>query len=346
MTVSVRSFLTAGMAAVTASALTIAPIQVMAPQPVSATSLRLTAAVQPLVQPVTTAAAAVLGVVDAPAPAKPAAAGTGTVQPQAAATASATSAGSVIINAYNAIEPWVAYGFELGQYVLGFIPGLWWVAPGVSLAYYTIEPVVQSLVYSFAYLIDGNLAAIGPTLAAGLNQAAVNFINYGIAWIGSLVPLPPFPPLPPLPGAASRSTLAATTAAAADVPSVRGKIANRVAPAAKAAEVAIDTPVDAQNAGGDTGSPGQTSTPDVPAPAVAENTTSGTDTTSTDGSGADTTTPSTPNPGDDATASGDTPAATRDAGKPDSARTAHRSAGKTPSAANSGRTAKARSSAR
>ncbi|WP_167098845.1 hypothetical protein [Mycobacterium sp. DL592] len=206
MTVTARSYLTAGMAAVAVSALTIAPVHVAAPQTFSVETLRLSAAVAPLVQPVTTAAAALGLVSEAP---KPAAAAPSTSTPQASVTASATSAGSVIINAYNAIEPWVAYGFELGQYVLGFIPGLWWVAPGISLVYYTAEPVVQSLVYSFAYLIDGNLAAIGPELAAGLNQAATNFINYGIAWIGSLVPLPPLPPFPPLPGAALTSPLAA-----------------------------------------------------------------------------------------------------------------------------------------
>ena len=119
------------------------------------------------------------------------------------------SAGDTIIAGYNAIQPWVAYGFQLADYALSFVPGLWWIAPAVDLAYYTAQPVVQSLVYSFAYLLDGNFTAIGPTLTLGVQNAVNNFIQYGIAWIGSLVPLPPLPPLPPVPGAAVKSPAAA-----------------------------------------------------------------------------------------------------------------------------------------
>jgi hypothetical protein len=37
-----------------------------------------------------------------------------------------------------------------------------------------------------------------------------NFIDYGTAWIGSLIPLPPIPPFPPLPGASVSSPAASS----------------------------------------------------------------------------------------------------------------------------------------
>ena len=106
-----------------------------------------------------------------------------------------------IKNTYNFVEPWVAYGAELTQYVLGFIPGLWWVAPGVDLAYFTIEPLVQAGVYTFADVLGLNFSQIGPDITQGIQQSAQNFVNYGLAWLGSLIPFPPLPPFPPRPGA-------------------------------------------------------------------------------------------------------------------------------------------------
>ncbi|MGI9161435.1 MAG: hypothetical protein ACR2JI_00735 [Mycobacterium sp.] len=149
-----------------------------------------------------------------------------------------TAGGDVIIAAYTAIQPWVAYGFELADYALSFVPGLWWIAPAVDLAYFTAQPVVESLVYSFAYLLDGNFTAIGPTVTLGVQTAVQNFIEYAIAWIGSLVPLPPLPPFPPLPGAA--------LSAPAAVRAVTVRAAGHVATAAAEAEAPADTPAVAE----------------------------------------------------------------------------------------------------
>lgn len=124
------------------------------------------------------------------------------------------SAGTTIKAFYDAAEPWAAYGAELATYALGFIPGLWWVAPGIDLAYFSIEPLVQAGVYSFADLIDANFQMIPLDIQAGIQEASTNFVNYGLAWLGSLVPLPPLPPLPPFPGAAVRSARGAARAAA------------------------------------------------------------------------------------------------------------------------------------
>ncbi len=133
---------------------------------------------------------------------------------------------STIKNTYNAIEPWAAWGAELGQWALGFIPGLWWVAPGVDLAYFTAEPLVQAGVYTFADVLGLNFAQIGPDISAGISQSANNAVTYSLAWLNSLVPFPPLPPFPPRPGAAVATAPAALAAAATTV--VAGPSANSI----------------------------------------------------------------------------------------------------------------------
>jgi len=207
MTVSVRSYLAAGLAAATLSAAAVVPVTVSRTEAVNLPSIELSAAVLPLIQPAAAAAGTVLGTLDSAAssrvsPAasapKPIAAATSAVAPAPAAAASG-SLGNAIINTYSALQPWVAWGFELADWALSFVPGLWWIAPAIDLAYFTAEPIVQSLVYSFAYLIDGQPALIGPTIQAGLTQAAGNFVTYSFYWFTSLIPLPPLPPFPVFP---------------------------------------------------------------------------------------------------------------------------------------------------
>jgi len=221
MTVSVRSCLVASLAAATLSTVAVVPVPTPLADALNLPAIELTAAVLPLIQP--------------------AAAITAAVAPAATAAASG-SLGNVIINTYDALEPWVAWGFELADWALSFVPGLWWVAPAIDLAYFTAEPIVQSLVYSFAYLIDGQPALIGPTIGAGFTQAADNFVTYAFYWVYSLVPLPPLPPFPVFPVAsvapAGASAIGRVTRAAA-------------AAAAPAAQVgtAIDTGTPAPDAG-------------------------------------------------------------------------------------------------
>jgi len=218
MTVSTRSYLAAGLAAVTLSAVAVVPMASPRPELVIMGSLDLTATVSPLIQPLGPAAAAVVP------------------GPTAAATG---SPGDTIINAYNFLEPWVAYGFELADWALGFVPGVWWVSPAVDLAYFTAEPIVQSLVYSFAFLIDGQSELIGPTLQAGVNEAATNFVIYSFYWFTSLVPLPPVPPFPVFP-------VASVAPAAASVVSRAARVASS---AAAEIETATDVATEAADAG-------------------------------------------------------------------------------------------------
>ena len=142
---------------------------------------------------------------------------TGTVPAKIAAAVEMTSITTplevAIKNTYNFVEPWAAYGAAWGEYILGLIPGLWWVAPGVPFAYYTTEPLVQAGVYSFADLVGLNFAQIGPDVSAGIDTSINNAATYGLAWLNSLVPFPPLPPIPPLPGATVANTVAAGAAA-------------------------------------------------------------------------------------------------------------------------------------
>jgi hypothetical protein len=221
MTVSVRSCLVASLAAATLSTVAVVPVPMPRADALNLPAIELTAAVLPLIQP--------------------AAAITAAAAPAAAASASG-SLGNAIINTYDALEPWVAWGFELADWALSFVPGLWWVAPAIDLAYFTAEPIVQSLVYSFAYLIDGQPALIGPTIQAGFTQAADNFVTYAFYWVYSLVPLPPLPPFPVFP-------VASVAPAGA---SVIGRV-TRAAAAAAAPAAQVDTAIDAGTPAPDAG---------------------------------------------------------------------------------------------
>ena len=224
MTVSVRSSLAAGLAAATLGAVVLVPVSTPRTDAltlstdaftwssIELSSIELSAAVAPLLAPFTSATAAV------------------NPGPFAAATG---SAGEAIINTFNAVEPFVQYGFELAAWATGYLPWpIGWLGQQINIAYNTGEPIVQALVYSFAYLIDGQFDLIGPTLSYGLNLAVTNFVDGEIAWILSfLPPLPPLPPPPPFPTAAVASRVAAAAVAA------------RAGTEPAAARVDADTPV-------------------------------------------------------------------------------------------------------
>ncbi|MDA0252646.1 MAG: hypothetical protein O3A42_17150 [Actinobacteria bacterium] len=178
VSVSVRSLLTAGVSAAVLGAAVALPVSGMQPAraalPIELSSFRLSAAVTPIAAQIV------------------------------------PTASNPITNAYDYAEPWVAYGFELVDYALSWVPGLWWIAPGVDLAYFSIEPLVQAAVYSVSYLLFAQFDQIPLAINNGLEESVQNFIDYGTAWIGSLIPLPPIPPFPPLPGASVSSPAASS----------------------------------------------------------------------------------------------------------------------------------------
>lgn len=235
MTVSIRSYLAAGVATAAVGAIAIVPIEQTAAQTIGARLYQLSSAVQPLVQPAN-AAAAVLGAIsDGPASSNPAAAtpnseaaATTAVAPAAAVTSSASlpapppwiwpsdslaqSAGDLIINVYNAFEPWFQWGWSVVAWAAGWVPIVGFFAQQINIAYATIEPLVGALVYSFAYLIDGQGALIPQTLTNGVAAAWNNFIQGEIAWFESF--LPPLPPIGSIFGAAATAAPAPLAAAA------------------------------------------------------------------------------------------------------------------------------------
>ena len=231
MTVSARSYLVAGLVAATVGTAAVVQVNPAGRTAVDALSLRssgfdLTAAVAPLIQPFTAAA---LGLADGaarPAPAAAAVVDPSVADPSVAdssAVAAATgSAGEAIINIFNTVEPFVQYGFELTAWAAGYLPWpIGWLGQQINIAYNTGEPIVQALVYSFAYLIDGQFDLIGPTLAFVFNLAVTNFVQGEINWVLSfLPPLPPLPPPPPFPTAAvaSRAAVSGPAAAATAAP--------------------------------------------------------------------------------------------------------------------------------
>ena len=126
--------------------------------------------------------------------------------PDVAVGGLAESPGDWIINAYGVIQPWVEYGVELFAWATEWLPwpiGL--LAPQADIIYSGWQPFAESVVYSFAFLLDGEFDLILPTLSAGIQTGVTNLVQGEIAWILSF-----FPPLPPIgPAAAEATTMAA-----------------------------------------------------------------------------------------------------------------------------------------
>jgi len=216
MTVSMRSTLAAGLAAAAMSATAVVPMAhsgsatITLPS-ITLPSIELSASVLPLAQPAAAAAGALLGGVSQ----RPAAAAAIPAFPGPAIVSATGSASDTIINAYNAIEPWVQWGFEVAAWAVSYLPWpLGWLGQQINIAYNTGEPIVQAVVYSFAYLIGGQFDLIGPTLMNGVSTAVTNLFTGEIAWVLSF--LPPLPPIsfPVLPGASVAARAAAVAAPA------------------------------------------------------------------------------------------------------------------------------------
>jgi hypothetical protein len=240
MSVSVRSFLMALVATIMAACVAVAPsiapppdVRVPANQPdaariLSKTTVELLAAVQRM------SAAVASSAVPATAPN---AALTAVSAPQNAAS-------DFIVNAWNAVLPWIDYGVNLTDYVLGFIPCGYLIGDQVSIVYYSlvrpvansfvvdlVAPVVNDPLNIFSY--TNGLIALGSVTATSLINLGIDEFNYFFGWL--------IPPLPPLPFAATQSApsvqLAAAGATAVDPPQKRAGLAR---PQGRAASDEID----------------------------------------------------------------------------------------------------------
>lgn len=108
-----------------------------------------------------------------------------------------TSIGSSIKNIYNAVEPWVRYGFDIAAYAVGFIPYVGWLAPQITIFYNFGERIARSITFNIADLLDGKV-----TFTQGLTNVVIDTINSFISLANDQIAfwLPPLPPIPPLPG--------------------------------------------------------------------------------------------------------------------------------------------------
>ena len=247
MTVSMRSTVAAGIAAAMLSATAVVPVTHSRSATITLPSIELSASVLPLTQP---AAAAAAGAVLGADPRRPAAAAALPTFPVPGTISATGSAGETIIGVYNAIEPWVQWGFEVAAWAVSYLPWPWGLlGQQIDIAYNTGEPIVQAAVYSFAYLIEGQFDLIGPTLMNGVSTAATNLVVGEIAWVLSF--FPPLPPIsfPVLPGA----SVAARAAAVAAPAPARTRSAN----ATVASNPVAETPV-AATPGPDTTGPDTT----------------------------------------------------------------------------------------
>ena len=107
-------------------------------------------------------------------------------------------AGSLEV-AYHAIEPWVRYGFELGEYAVGWIPYVGWLAPQVMILYNFGERIVHAIVHNTLDWIDGD-GNFWTNLGEGISWSVDALIQLGIDELNFF--LPNLPPLPPFPGSA------------------------------------------------------------------------------------------------------------------------------------------------
>ena len=128
-----------------------------------------------------------------------------------------TSIGSTIKNVYNAVEPWVRYGFDLAAYAVGWIPYVGWLAPQITIFYNFGERIARSITYNIADFLDGHISFV---------QGLINVSNDTIASLVQLGRdqlafwLPPLPPLPPFPFAATGTQLSTLEAPVTNGPAV------------------------------------------------------------------------------------------------------------------------------
>jgi len=247
MTHPLRKCLTVGVATITASAIAFAPsiepASPPAPAPpqilhVATPAITLTAGVQPLA---TASVTDILALI-AQHYAVPPSAGQPFPAPQFPPVVAPTSIGSSIIAIYNAVEPWVEWGFDVAAYAVGWIPYVGWLSGQIPIFYDFGERIARSITYNIANWLDGNISFGQGLINVGIATVEA-FIQLGIdQWNFWLWPLPPLPPI--FPGTAVAETTQLTTAAAIteDASSEAQKLNKKVA--GEAADVDPSTAAD------------------------------------------------------------------------------------------------------
>ncbi|MGZ5395753.1 MAG: hypothetical protein ACXWEI_09895 [Mycobacterium sp.] len=116
-------------------------------------------------------------------------------QPDFPPVVGGNSIDSVIKNVYNAVEPWVQYGFEVATYAVGWVPYVGWLAPQIMIFYNFGERIVRSITFNIADWLGGNIS-----FWDGLGNVVVDTINSFIYLANDQLAfwLPPLPPIPPI----------------------------------------------------------------------------------------------------------------------------------------------------
>ena len=136
---------------------------------------------------------------------------------EATLAAGVTSINSAIKNLYNAVEPWVEWGFDVAAYVVSWIPWVGLLSPQIPILYDFGEAIVRSIVFNVTDWLFGPLPfltglrnVIGDTW-----DASWNLLWDELDWL--LPPLPPLPPIPPCPQILCDGVIGNTVVAASGV---------------------------------------------------------------------------------------------------------------------------------
>jgi hypothetical protein len=106
------------------------------------------------------------------------------------------NANAAVKNIYNAVEPWVQYGFELATYAVGWVPYVGWLAPQIMIFYNFGERIVRSITFNVDDWLLGPLPFV-QGLGNVVQDSVDALVQLGIdQWNFWLPPLPPLPPLP------------------------------------------------------------------------------------------------------------------------------------------------------
>ena len=106
-----------------------------------------------------------------------------------------TSIGTSIKGIYNAVEPWVQYGFDLAAYAVGWVPYVGWLAPQITIFYHFGERIARSITFNIADWLDGRISFGQGLINVGVDTFN-SFVQLGIDQWNFWLPSIPLPPLP------------------------------------------------------------------------------------------------------------------------------------------------------
>ncbi|TFV55505.1 hypothetical protein E4P42_22525 [Mycobacterium sp. PS03-16] len=189
MPAAARSLLAAGVAAVGAAAIVAAPAVTPLPEPSLTSEIRMTAA--HTITPAFRDIVAEVALRALPAPPSP---------PPASGPSTQNALSNAIIQAWDFAVPWIDYGVELADYVLGFIPFGYAISDQITIFYDSLFPIADTFVrdlvapvvdqpLNLAVWVEGISDLVVTTVESVINLG-INEFNYFFGWL-----IPPLPPI-------------------------------------------------------------------------------------------------------------------------------------------------------